>query len=62
MPYDFDTPISRRGTDSVKWHTPDTDLPMWVADMDFAAVPEIISALQARLSHPIYGYSIVPDP
>ena len=61
MPYDFDTIIIRRGTDSVKWHTPDTDLPMWVADMDFAAAPEIVSALQTRLSHPIYGYSVVPE-
>ncbi len=61
MQYDFDTPICRRGTDSVKWHTPDTDLPMWVADMDFSAAPEIIAALRARLSHPIFGYSVIPE-
>ena len=34
--FDFDTPVDRTGTNSLKWnlHNPD-ELPMWVADMDF---------------------------
>ena len=35
--YDFDTPVTRRGTGCYKWdETPeDGVIPMWVADMDF---------------------------
>ena len=32
-------------------------LPLWVADMDFAAAPEITAALAARAAHPVYGYA-----
>ena len=61
MKYDFDTPIDRRGTDSVKWDLiPDT-LPMWVADMDFAAPPKVLEALQRKLDTKIFGYQLVPD-
>ena len=35
MQFDFDTPVNRRGTDSAKWNVHPTELPMWVADMDF---------------------------
>ena len=31
-------------------------IPMWVADMNFAAVPTIPAAITERLSHPVYGY------
>ena len=42
---DFDTPIPRRGTGSLKWdRRPELD-PFWVADMDFASAPEILEAL-----------------
>jgi len=34
---------------------------MWVADMDFAAPPVIIQALQKRLEHPLLGYSVPQD-
>lgn len=63
MEYDFDTPIDRTGTSSMKWQKyENTDiLPMWVADMDFNAPPEIILALKNRLSHGIFGYTLVPD-
>ncbi len=59
--YDFDTPVSRRGTDSYKWAVGDGELPMWVADMDFLAAPEVIEALQKRLDHGIFGYADIPD-
>ena len=34
---------------------------MWVADMDFAAAPEILAAMQQRLDHGVFGYSVIPD-
>jgi len=60
MRYDFDTVINRRGTDSLKWDVPDGELPMWVADMDFATAPEITEALAARLARGVFGYADVP--
>jgi len=59
MQYDFDKVINRRDTGSIKWDVPETDLPMWVADMDFQTAPEIIQALQTRVNHGIFGYTAV---
>lgn len=61
MSYDFDTPVNRRHTDSLKWDVAEGTLPMWVADMDFRTAPEICEALAARLEHGVFGYNIVPD-
>ena len=61
MKYDFDKVIDRRNTNSVKWMGPENELPMWVADMDFSAAPEILEALRARVDHGVFGYSIIPD-
>lgn len=61
MRYDFDKVINRRHTDSTKWSVPDTELPMWVADMDFATAPQIINALRSRTDHGIFGYTEVTD-
>lgn len=36
-------------------------LPLWVADMDFAAPVAVTDALVARAKHPIYGYTQYPD-
>ena len=65
MPFDFDTVIDRRGTDSVKFdfaaengYDPDI-LPLWVADMDFQAPPCVRKALAERVEHGIFGYSDV---
>lgn len=41
MKYDFDKKIERAGSFSLKWDVPEGELPMWVADMDFQAAPEI---------------------
>lgn len=57
----FDEEINRRGTQSYKWDIAEGELPMWVADMDFKTAPEIIAALQNRVNHGIFGYSVVPD-
>lgn len=59
MKYDFDTITDRRGTGSLKWDVGDNELPMWVADMDFKAAPEITEALSERISHGVFGYSII---
>lgn len=61
MNYDFDTPVNRRNTNSLKWNVDENELPMWVADMDFKTAPEILSAIQKRVDHGVFGYSIVSD-
>ena len=57
--YNFDEIIDRHGTSCNKWeyNIPEDVVPMWVADMDFAAAPEIREAMQKRLDHPVYGYT-----
>ena len=61
MPYDFDTPVDRRNTCSMKWDVAEGELPMWVADMDFAAAPEIRAAIEARAAHGVFGYTVIPQ-
>jgi len=62
MQHDFDTHVDRTGTASFKWDRyPEGVLPLWVADMDFAAAPAVIEALRARAEHGVFGYSLVPD-
>ena len=61
MKHDFDTPVNRRNTDSLKWDVAENELPMWVADMDFKTAPEITEAIIKRAEHGIFGYTIVPD-
>ncbi|AUB81645.1 MalY/PatB family protein [Candidatus Thiodictyon syntrophicum] len=64
---DFDQPINREGTASLKWDgragqfgDPGV-LPLWVADMDFAAPAAVTQALAERAAHPVYGYTLFPD-
>ena len=54
----FDTPVDRRGSDSVKWgrYAGRDVLPLWVADMDFAAPPVVLDALRQRIEHGVFGY------
>jgi len=55
--YNFDRIIDRRGSNAIKWNLFSEEiLPLWVADMDFASPKEVISDVQARLDHPIFGY------
>ena len=61
MHYDFDRVINRRNTGAIKWDVPETDLPMWVADMDFETAPAIKEALKERVEHGIFGYTTVPE-
>lgn len=58
--YNFDTPVNRRHSGSLKWDTIPADvLPLWVADMDFPVAPAIQRALVDRVSHGIFGYANV---
>ncbi|WP_281615632.1 PatB family C-S lyase [Flammeovirga sp. SubArs3] len=67
MKYDFDQIINREGYSTVKYDLREVIfnekdiIPLWVADMDFATAPEIVDALQKRVSHPIYGYTLQND-
>jgi cystathionine beta-lyase len=36
-------------------------VPLWVADMDFAAPPAVRAALSKRMEHPVFGYTNRPD-
>ena len=62
--FDFDRVIERRGTHATKWDnmarlsgivSPDA-IPMWVADMDFAAPPGVTEALATEVSRAVHGY------
>lgn len=56
--FDFELSINREDTGSIKWEKYNSDIiPMWVADMEFATAPEIITAMKQRLDHPILGYT-----
>lgn len=67
MSIDFDQRINRAGTGSEKFDARERIfgrhdvIPLWVADMDFAAPACVAEAVQARALHPIYGYSVVPE-
>lgn len=54
----FDKPLDRRASDSIKWskYAGRDVLPLWVADMDFAAPPAVLERLQQRLAHGVFGY------
>ncbi len=57
MRFDFETPLTRRGTGCIKYdRRPELD-PFWVADMDFASAPCILEALHRRVDHGIFGYA-----
>ncbi len=76
MKYDFTTIMDRRGKDAVaidyigKSHwgfEPGAakegfdEIPMWVADMNFATCPTITEAIAARIAHPAFGYFVPSD-
>jgi cysteine-S-conjugate beta-lyase len=58
MLFDFDAIIDRNGGDSFKWnkYAGRDVLPLWVADMDFAAPPAVLEALHRRIDHGVFGY------
>ncbi|HEX8989036.1 MAG TPA: PatB family C-S lyase [Rhodocyclaceae bacterium] len=56
--FDFDRPIDRSAGDSIKWdrYAGRDIVPLWVADMDFAAPPAVLEALHRRIDHGVFGY------
>lgn len=67
MQNDFDRIIPRDGTASLKYDArrevfgrADV-VPLWVADMDFAAPEAVQRALTQRAAHPVYGYTVYPE-
>lgn len=71
MQYDFETILDRRGRDAlaldvipyagVEPKAGFSRIPMWVADMSFPTAPPVLEAIQARLSHPNFGYYRLTD-
>ena len=67
----FDQIIDRSNTGSEKWEPTVLEqkfgtgrgnlLPLWVADMDFPCPDVIINAMEQRLSHKVFGYSLNDD-
>ena len=61
---DFDTPIDRRGTHSMKWDmmesiygvSADDGISMWVADMDFKPPQCVADSIKDLHEHGVYGY------
>jgi cystathionine beta-lyase len=60
---DFNKVIDRSGTNALKFEfrerlfgTEDV-IPLWVADMDFAAPDAVVEAIKRRADHPLYGYT-----
>ncbi|MBI2753691.1 MAG: putative C-S lyase [Betaproteobacteria bacterium] len=62
MTFDFDTPVNRSGTWSLRWDKyPGRDvIPLWVADTDFRAPPAVLEAMRRRLEHGVLGYTSAP--
>ena len=67
MTHDFDTPVSRAGTASLKYEGrqtyfgTDDVIPVWVADMDFSVPGAVTTALIERAQHTVYGYTDYPE-
>ncbi len=76
MKYDFTTIIDRAGKDATAFDgigktvwgfEPDKakpgfdEIPMWVADMNFATCPAVVQTMEQRLKHPLFGYFLPSD-
>ena len=71
MKYDFTTILDRKGHDAVAVDgspLPDVPvaegfsvIPMWIADMNFPTLPTILEELRERLTHPHFGYFMLPE-
>jgi cysteine-S-conjugate beta-lyase len=59
----FDKPIDRSRTRSLKWdkYKGSDILPFWVADMDFTSPQAVLDALHARVDHGVFGYTLAGE-
>ncbi|MDO4569270.1 MAG: MalY/PatB family protein [Planctomycetia bacterium] len=61
--FNFDEIIDRTQTGSIKYdlrepfEAPTDAIPLWVADMDFRTVPEVVEAMIRASQHGIFGYT-----
>lgn len=60
----FDEPVDRLDTGSIKWlGLPDPDAaPLCIADMEFRSPEPVIAALAARARHGVFGYTCLEAP
>ena len=63
MTFNFDAPVNRSNSDSIRWdrYASDDVIPLWVADMDFQSPPSVMDALAARVQQGVFGYTHAPD-
>jgi cysteine-S-conjugate beta-lyase len=63
MTFNFDAPVNRSNSDSIRWdrYAGDDVIPLWVADMDFQSPPCVIEALAERVQDGVFGYTHAPD-
>ena len=63
MTFNFDAPVNRKNSDSIRWdrYAGDDVIPLWVADMDFQSPPCVMDALAARVQQGVFGYTHAPD-
>ena len=60
--YNFDQIIDRSNCGACKWmEASDGALPMTIADMEFAAPPEVIEALQKKAAFGNFGYTVMEE-
>ena len=62
--YDFTTLPNRLEHNSVKWQEVKENsqkLPLWVADMDFLALPEIQQSIHDYANYGVYGYAYIEE-
>jgi cysteine-S-conjugate beta-lyase len=61
MAFDFDSPVDRRGTWSIRWDRYGAEvIPLWVADSDFRTPVEVSDAIAERARHGVLGYTTAP--
>ena len=62
VPIDFDTALNRKPFYTVKHTFCEKEcMPFWVADMELPTSPAIQKALEQRVEHPTFGYTIQPE-
>jgi cystathionine beta-lyase len=72
MAFDFDAPVDRRHSNSLKWagaslllsptQAAADPLPMWLADMDLRAPEPVRAALQEAVAGGVFGYALGASP
>lgn len=58
MHTDFEKPLPRRDSDSLKWNLyPADTTPLWIAESDVRPPDSVIAALAERVQHGVFGYT-----